>query len=285
MASSPHVIDVSEASFEADVVHYSMQAPVLIDFWAAWCGPCKTLGPMLEELADEFGGAFRLAKVDVDRNQQLAMAFRAQSIPTVVAVYQGQFVDQFVGALPKAQLKQFLERVFERAGLPMPTLEPPVPTDPAKARAHWQGQIDKDAQNWRAHLELGRLLLTAGEDDEAEALLKKIPAAADEYNDARAALQLKSLLAQVAEAGGEAAVRQRAGSNPDDAQAAYLVACADGARGKFADALEVLVGLVGSGPKELRDDAKAAAAVVFDVAGRGDEAVEKLRRRLARLLF
>src|SRR6476469_5822966 len=104
-----HVFDATAENFEADVLKASLQTPVLVDFWAEWCGPCKTLGPILEKLAAEYNGAFLLAKVDVDKEQQLAAAFQVRSIPTVFLVKDGQLVDGFPGALPEGQLREFLK--------------------------------------------------------------------------------------------------------------------------------------------------------------------------------
>lgn len=284
MATSPHVVNVTEATFQQDVIDYCMTKPVVIDLWATWCGPCKTLGPILEGLADEAGGAFRLAKIDVDANPNLAASFRAQSIPMVLAIFQGQLVDQFVGALPKTEIKRWLDQVLEFAGVEPPTAEV-APKSPAEAEAHWRGKLAKDSNDAEARLELGRLLLLRGDVEEGTELLSKIEAADPEYNQAQAALALVDLLGEVAEAGGEDAVRQRLAADADDAEARYLQACLEGARGRFPEGLEVLVALVGSGPAEVKDRAKKAAAVVFDAAGRGDERVELLRRKLARLLF
>ena len=105
-----HVFDVDQDNFEAEVLQASLTTPILIDFWATWCGPCKTLGPLLEKLATAFNGAFRLAKIDVDKNQQLAGMFGVRSIPTVILVKDGQIVDGFAGALPEGQLREFLQR-------------------------------------------------------------------------------------------------------------------------------------------------------------------------------
>ncbi len=105
-----HVFDVDQQTFEADVLQASLTTPVLVDFWATWCEPCKTLGPMLEKLAAEYNGAFRLGKVDVDKQQELAGMFGIRSIPTVVLVKDGQVLDGFAGALPEGQLREFLSR-------------------------------------------------------------------------------------------------------------------------------------------------------------------------------
>ena len=106
MTDTSHVFDANLAGFEQDVLKASLQAPVLIDFWATWCGPCKTLGPLLEKLAAEFNGAFRLAKVDVDQEQQLAGHFQIKSVPTVMLVKGGEIVDGFPGALREADVKR-----------------------------------------------------------------------------------------------------------------------------------------------------------------------------------
>ena len=108
MSNTSHVFDATLADFETDVLKKSMDTPVLVDFWATWCGPCKTLGPVLEKLAAEFNGGFVLAKVDVDKEQQLAGYFQIKSVPTVMLVKGGQIVDGFPGALPEGQLREFL---------------------------------------------------------------------------------------------------------------------------------------------------------------------------------
>src|SRR5579871_3009061 len=108
--SSPHVFDATQANFENDVLNASFEQPVLVDFWATWCGPCKTLGPLIEKVVAEYAGAVKLAKVDCDKEQQLAAMFGVRSIPTVVLVREGQLVDGFTGALPENDLREFLAR-------------------------------------------------------------------------------------------------------------------------------------------------------------------------------
>ena len=118
--TSTHVLDVTDATFQTEVLDYSREIPVVVDFWAEWCGPCKTLTPVLETVAEECRGAFRLAKVDIDKNRQLAMAFRVQSIPMVVAIHQSAVLDHFMGVLPPADVRRFIDQVLARTGSKIP---------------------------------------------------------------------------------------------------------------------------------------------------------------------
>ncbi len=285
-ATSAHVIDITQANFESEVIQGSMKTPILVDLWATWCGPCKTLGPILEGFAEQYGGAFRLAKIDVDKNPQVAAAFRAQSIPMVVAIYQGRPVNQFGGALPKDNVIEFIDGVLSSCGVEIPEQEPAgAPTDPEAAARHWNEKLEKNPADGEALLELARLAFAADQIADGEALLGKVTASMPQYSDAQTLLKVRELLGEVAAADGEEAIRQRLASAPTDPQARYLVALADGARGHFVTSLEVIVDLVGTAPKDVRDKAKQAASILFDAAGRDNEDVEILRRKLARLLF
>jgi len=286
VASSPHIIEVNEQNFVAEVVEASAEVPVVLDFWATWCGPCKTLGPVLEQLTEQYGGAFKLAKIDVDQNQQIAGYFRVQSIPTVMAFYQRQPVDAFTGALPRQEVERWIQGVFEAVGLPAtPAAPEEAPADPAEAEVWFRQKLGENAEDHGARLGLARILLGRGQTEDAEALLNAIPGSAPEYSAALATLALKDLVVEVAEAGGDAAVRERAAAHPEDVDAAYFAALADGTAGHYVAALEVLLRQIQTGAAEVRERAKKSAQVLFAAAGRGDEGVERLRRKLAALLY
>jgi putative thioredoxin len=286
--SKPHVIDITEANFEREVLQRSARQPVIVDLWAEWCGPCKTLSPVLEGLAADGDGQWTLAKIDVDANPRLAAQFQAQSIPLVLAIFQGQIVHEFAGALPKAQIERWLQAIFQACGLTLApkAVEVPVPTEPEAARAHWRAVLEKTPDDTRAKLALGRLLLTGGAPEEGERLLDEIPGAAPEFGAARAALALKQLVAEIAAAGGEAAILTRLEvDGRGDPELTYLEGIIHGASGRFAPGLELLVGLVSGTREPMRGRAQKAATLILEAAGRNDDAVEAQRKRLTRLLF
>jgi len=185
-----HVFDVREDNFEAEVLQASLSTPILVDFWATWCEPCKTLGPMLESLAAEFNGAFRLAKVDVDKSQQLAAMFGIRSIPTVMLVKDGQIVDGFQGALPQGQLREFLQRHVQPLDGTIEEAEA-APESPEDAINRIQQAIAAEPERAELKLDLALALMRAGNADAAEAELSSLPA--NLATDARA-VRLRSQL-------------------------------------------------------------------------------------------
>ena len=159
------VIDVTDATFASSVIERSMTVPVVVDLWAEWCGPCKTLGPILEKVINETGGAVELAKVDVDANPQVSQAFKVQSIPAVFAVHEGQIVDSFVGALPEKAVREFVERLAPGASVVDQLVG-------AGDEASLRSALELDAANAEAAIALGDLLRQSDRLDEAESVLE-----------------------------------------------------------------------------------------------------------------
>lgn len=194
-----HVFDATTATFETDVLQASMQTPVLIDFWADWCEPCKTLGPVLETLAAQYNGAFVLAKVDVEKEQQIAAAFQIRSVPTVFLLVGGQPVDGFPGALPEGEIREFLTRhgIEPAEGGPIEDAEP-APLDPAAEVVRLHDAVTAEPDKGELKLDLALALLQTGATQEAETLLDGLPAnlsTDDRAVKARARLGFATVLA------------------------------------------------------------------------------------------
>ncbi|MDQ6646984.1 MAG: thioredoxin [Pseudomonadota bacterium] len=194
-AALPHVFDIDQQTFEADVLQASLTTPVLVDFWASWCEPCKTLGPMLEKLTAEYNGAFRLGRVDVDAQQELAGVFGIKSIPTVVLVKDGQVLDGFSGALPEGQLREFLSRhvqpLEDTSGDEAIDEDEADIETPERAINRLQQAIAVEPDKAELKLELALALMSANQADAAESELNGLPA--NLATDARA-IRLRSEL-------------------------------------------------------------------------------------------
>jgi putative thioredoxin len=173
------MIDVTLENFETEVIAASMSTPVLVDFWAPWCGPCKVIGPLLEKLEADYGGRFKLVKIDSDQEQQLAAAFGIRSIPTVILLMNGQPVDGFMGALPEGQIRQFLDKHVPPAGeaddadvVDEEVIEDTLPGDPDAQLHKLRQAVEAKPDDDDARFELARALLVAGRADEARAVFE-----------------------------------------------------------------------------------------------------------------
>ncbi|WP_095588756.1 thioredoxin [Actibacterium ureilyticum] len=284
--------DVTEATFMADVIEASQEVPVIVDFWATWCGPCKTLGPMLEQAVTEAGGKVRMAKVDVDQNQQIAAQLRIQSIPTVYAFYQGQPVDGFQGAVPGSELKAFVDRVAALAGddgglddaveAAEAMLAEGAVADAAQTFAAILGE---DPANAAAYGGLVRAHLALDEVERAGELLAAAPAeiaTAPEVEAARAQLELAR---QAADAGPVAELRAAVDANPDDLQARFDLAQALHASGAVEEAVDELLELFRRDREWNDGAAKTQLFTIFDALKPEDPIVLKGRRKLSSMIF
>ncbi len=285
MSDLPHVIDVTSANFKTEIVAASQRTPVVVDFWAPWCGPCRQLGPLLETLAAEYAGKFLLAKVDTEASPDLAQAFGVSSIPYVVAVRDGKLVDGFVGLQSEPQLRAWLDRV-----LPSPVEEllakgsEVEATDPAAAeRLYREAEAIAPADD-RVRLALCRTLAALGRNDEARAVLDAL--AARGYLEPEAE-QLKSTLELrrgAAESGGVDEARRQAEANPSDAAAQIGYADALAVRDRPQEALNLLLDLIRRDPSA-RDPARETMVRIFDLLGPQHPLVSDYRRKLAAALY
>lgn len=278
-----HVFDVDQDNFEAEVLQASLTTPILIDFWATWCGPCKTLGPLLEKLATAFNGAFRLAKIDVDKNQQLAGMFGVRSIPTVILVKDGQIVDGFAGALPEGQLREFLERHLQPRESEGEEAELAPAETPEQAIERLRAEI-AESDNSELKLDLALALMKAGQADAAEAELTALPA--NLATDARA-VRLRSqldLARALQGAPAQSELQQRVQADAADWQARDLLGVRLLLDGDAAAGLEQFLAIL----EKARDwnDGQARKRLLAAFATLDDaELVGKYRRRMASLLF
>lgn len=284
---SEHVFDATTQAFEKDVIEASLQTPILVDLWAEWCGPCKSLGPILEKLAGEYGGAFRLAKIDVDAEQQLAAMFGVRSIPTVVLISGGQVVDGFAGALPEGQIREFLTRHgIQPADGAAPVADAgPTPAEtPEEAINRLQQAIAADPDRAELKLDLALALMRAGRVEPAQAELDALPA--NLATDARA-VRLRSQLELARALAGAPSLeelRSRVQANDADWEARDLLGVRLLIEGEAAAGLDQFIEIL----KRQRDwqDGQAKKRLLAAFATIDDaELVGTYRRKMASLLF
>ncbi len=287
--SAPWIVDVDARNFEADVIARSRTTPVLVDFWASWCGPCKTLTPLLEKRAREGNGRFVLAKVDIDRNPELAQAFHVQAVPTVLAIAQGRLVDGFQGAYGEAELDRFLENVApggaprSRGDALVERAREALAAGKAEQAIGLLRELLRDVpDHLAARLLLAEALLDANKAREASLVLEKIPAAE------AASDRVKALRARLdfAEAAGDLGdLERKVAANPDDLAARLELGKARIAARDYARGLETLLEIVRSDQGELGKQAKAAMLEVFGILGLEDPLANEYRFKLSLELF
>ncbi len=277
-----HALDVGVADFNRNVIEESRQRPVVVDFWAPWCGPCKVLKPLLEKLAAEYGGKFLLAKINSDENQALAARYGVRGIPSVKAFVDGEVVDEFSGALPEGEVRTFLDRL-----VPGPVDELRGQADAARVAGDLPGALQRLAEASKldpAHvgvrLDAAEIMLDLNENEEARRLLENVANDADPR-----AAQLRARL-QFAGAAGEdvAALRARVAADGSDLDARLKLATVLVAAGQYEPAMDELLEIVRCDRTFGDDIGRKTLLSVFDLLG-GGEVVSRYRRMLASALY
>ena len=272
--TGPTVIDVSETTFQQEIIERSQRTPVIIDFWAPWCGPCRTLGPILEKLANEARGAWVLAKINVDENPRLSQAFRVQGIPAVIAVSKGEIVDQFSGVLPESRVREWLMGIVATAPqIIEEDLAAMEQSNPQEAMARYRAAIAQNPGDGEPRVKLARMLLLAGDLAAAETL-RGVPAASPHYSLAQAMLPLADFLTL------DAAPPDAQGSDASFRTAAQLARDS-----QYAPAIDSLLDIVARDRAYGNDAARKALLGLFALLGNEDERVVSGRRKLANALF
>jgi len=291
------VKDGTQASFRADVLDASMQVPVIVDFWAPWCGPCKQLGPIIEKAVKDARGAVKLVKINVDESQELAAQMRVQSIPAVYAFFQGRPVDGFVGAQPESALKQFVQKL---AKLGAGGEQGPSPIDEAlehadaalkdgdheQASAIYSQILEHEPDNLKAIAGLVRCCIAVGELDQAKIFLDQVPAAqAGDPGISGARAQLELAQAGQKAAGQSQELRARVAANPKDFEARFALAQALFAGGDKEAGVDHLLEIIRMNRAWNEEAARKELVKFFEAMGPTDPLTLSSRRRLSSVLF
>jgi putative thioredoxin len=283
--------DTSEATFAKDVIEASNEVPVIVDFWAPWCGPCKSLGPMLEKAVTAAGGKVRMVKINVDENQAISAQLRIQSIPTVFGFWQGRPVDSFQGALPESEIKAFIQRLAAMAGdggltEAIDAAEAMLTQGAAvDAAQRFASILSQEPDNATAYAGMVRAHLAMGDLDQAEAILNGAPAEISSSKELEAANAQLNLARQAADAGPVTELRATVEANPDDHQARYDLANALHAGGQVEEAIAELLELFRRNRDWNEGAAKTQMFTIFDSLPPQDPIVLNGRRKLSSLIF
>ncbi|MCX7665774.1 MAG: thioredoxin [Gemmataceae bacterium] len=281
--NSPHIVDIqNERDFQKKILEGSQQVPVVVDFWAEWCQPCRQLAPILEKLAVEFAGAFILAKVDIDRNQRIAQYFQIESIPAVIAFQNGQPVNGFTGLLPEADIREFIESIT--GGPKLSVLDQAAAmeeTNPEDALAIYQEVLQQDPKNEKAQQGQARIYLATNRLNEA----KQIIAGLGGDNESERLRKLLEMREGASQAGDIQTLQQQIKANPNDAQLKYQLGNALASQGKYAEALEVLIAAAELDRDLAKNQVRELMVKIFEIIGVRSEMSDAYRDRLRAILY
>ncbi|WP_298449217.1 thioredoxin [uncultured Marinobacter sp.] len=286
MSSSPHIFEATMENFQQEVMEASSTTPVLVDVWAEWCAPCKQLMPLLEKLANEYQGAFRLAKVNADQQEQLTSSLGVRSLPTIILVKDGQAVDGFNGALPESEIRKVLEKHIE------------LPDEDPYEKAHrlWgEGDVDgameilsemnqKDPENLKVLIDLAQLKAESGDIETAEQVLESLPPEEKLQHQAKQLAARIKFLRQSAELPPVKDLEMALEQDPKDPDALHLLALHHVLQEKNAEAMELLIKLMQVDSKYKDEVAKTTLVELFEKLGNGNPDVRTYRRKLYTLM-
>ncbi|MDQ7074105.1 MAG: thioredoxin [Gammaproteobacteria bacterium] len=294
MSDSEYIVDVTLENFEEVVLNSSMQQPVLVDFWADWCQPCQALIPVLSKLAEEYQGQFILAKVNSDEQQEIAVQFGVRSLPTVKVLFQGQIVDEFMGAIPESEIRELLSKHITAPPAAPESIEEPSITKQAETLFQAGEQstalqlLEKTRAEQPEESELtlchAKLLLKSLQVDEALAVLKQLPRDARDSSDALR-LQAQAHFTQIAQSSkhSETQLQQQLEQGINESETLYQLAALKVAQGEFEAALDLLLTLLQKDRSYNDDAARKGMLEIFNII-EGDPLVSQFRRRMFNFL-
>ena len=284
------IVESNTDQFSTDVIEKSQKLPVLVDFWAPWCGPCKTLTPVIEKIVNEYQGRLALVKINVDENQALASQMRVQSIPMVVAFKDGAPVDGFAGALPESQLREFIDKLFEGEVSPLEKMVNEAGSflengDIEEAVRLYSQVVEVDPKNPLGHAGLIRAMMVENKTDEALNYIEALDAALKNSNEVSGLKAALELLESESNSEDLELLRQNLDNDPEDPDARYDLAVSLYGKGKVEESIDMLVELVKTHGQWNEDAARSQLLKIFEARGHLDEHTIEGRRKLSSVLF